>query len=117
VAAEKISHEPGNPGAKDYLLSLRSLKRKRGVQPILKEPVKCSTQSFQFYRDDYRGEVNGVAMSQAIFVTVQKGYAVIFSFTGEDEKNVEEMLRVMESVLPFGIGGGDLSLPPTRKPN
>jgi hypothetical protein len=30
VAAEKISPEPGNPGAKDYLLSLRSLKAKEG---------------------------------------------------------------------------------------
>ena len=45
-------------------------KLKRGAQPLIKEPVEFRVNGFQFFRDDYGGEVNGVYMRQAIFVTV-----------------------------------------------
>lgn len=105
VVAEKISHVPGNPNGRDYLLSLRPLKLKRGVQSVLKEPLEVSIAGTQYFRDNYTGEVNGVSMKQAIFVTVKKGYAVIFSFTGEDEKSVDEMVKTINTILPVGRGG------------
>jgi hypothetical protein len=105
VAAERIDFWPGKPGAKEYLLSLRESKAKRGIRATLKEPAEFRVRSFQFLRDDYSGEVNGIAMRQSIFVTRNKGYAVIFSFTGEDEKSVAEMARSMNTLLPLGRGG------------
>ena len=107
VVAERIAHVRGNPGAKEYLLSLRESKAKRGQQPTLSEPVEFRVAGFQFLRDDYRGEVNGVPFRKSVFVTVKKGYALIFSFTGEDEKSVAEMAESMNTILPLATGGGD----------
>lgn len=103
VVAEKVS---GNTNGKDYLLSLRPLKQKRGVQPLLAEPAEFRVAGLQFFRDNYTGEVNSVPMKQAIFVTVKNGYALIFSFTGEDQKSVDTMAEAMKTILPIGRGGG-----------
>ncbi|MGH9969333.1 MAG: hypothetical protein ACREBG_16250 [Pyrinomonadaceae bacterium] len=118
VAAEKIAHWPGNPNGKDYLLSLRPLKLKRGAQPLLNEPVEFRVAGLQFFRDDYSGEVNGVYMRGAIFVNVRKGYALVFSFTSQDQKSVEEMAKAMKTILPGGEGGGlGTGSTSERKPN
>ena len=115
VVAEKVS---GNVNGKDYLLSLRPLKQKRGIQPVLTEPLEFRVAGLQFFRDNYTGEVNSVPMRQAIFVTVKKGYALIFSFTGEDQKSVDEMAEAMKTILPVGTGGGiGTGSTPERKPD
>jgi hypothetical protein len=105
VAAERVARESGNPNGKDYLLSLRTFKQKRGAQPLLNEPVGFSVAGLQFFRDDYDAVVNEVKHKQSIFVHVKKGYALIFSFTGEDQKSVEEMAKSMSTILPVGRGG------------
>lgn len=118
VVAEKIDYWPGNPGAKEYLLSLRESKAKRRQEPTLKEPVEFRVAGFQFLRDDYHGEVNGVPFRKSVFVTVKKGYALIFSFTGEDEKRIAEMAQSMNTILPLGRGGNiGSSSTPERKPD
>lgn len=115
VVAEKV---PGNANGKDYLLSLRPLKQKRGIQPVLTEPLEFRVAGLQFFRDNYTGEVNSVPMTQAIFVTVKKGYALIFSFTGEDQKSVDEMAQTMKTILPIGVGVGiGTGSTPERKPD
>ena len=103
VVAEKV---PANANGKDYLFSLRPLRQKRGIQPVLPEPLEFSVAGLQFFRDNYTGEVNSVALKQAIFVTVKKGYALIFSFTGEDQKSVDEMAETMKTISRVGTGGG-----------
>jgi hypothetical protein len=115
VVAERV---PGNFNGKDYLLSLRPLKLKRGMQPVLTQPLEFRVAGLQFFRDNYTGEVNSVTMREAIFVTVKKGYALIFSFTGQDEKSVGEMVETMNTILPSGTGGGLGTGPtPERKPD
>lgn len=106
LMAENIAPVPRNYNGKDYLLEVRPLKLKQGAQPLLNQPVEFRVAGFQFFRDDYSREVDGVSMRQAIFVTVQKGYALGFSFTGEDQKSVEEMAKAMETILPVGEGPG-----------
>ena len=117
VIAEKVDYGPGNPNGKDYLLSLRPLQVKRGAQPLLKEPVEFRVAGLQFFRDDYSAEVNGVSMRKAIFVTVKRGYALAFSFSGEDQKSVDEMAQAMKTILPVGIGGGLGTGSTERKPD
>lgn len=106
VIAENVAPVPRNYTGKDYLLEVRPLKQKEGAQPLLREPVEFRAGGFQFFRDDYRRDVNGVQMRQAIFVHVTKGYAVAFSFSGEDQKSVDEMAKAMETILPVGRGPG-----------
>lgn len=84
---------------------------------MLTEPVEFHVAGLQFFRDNYTGEVNSVPMRQAIFVTVKNGYALIFSFTGQDEKSVGEMVETMNTILPLGTGGGiGTDSTPERKP-
>ena len=73
---------------------------------MLPEPLEFGVAGLQFFRDNYTGEVNGVPLKQAIFVTVKKGYALIFSFTGEDQKSVDEMAETMKTISRVGTGGG-----------
>jgi hypothetical protein len=103
VVAEKV---PANANGKDYLLSLRPIKQKRGIQPVLPEPLEFGVAGLQFFRDNYTGEVNSIPIKQAIFVTVKKGYALIFSFTGEDQKSVDEMAEAMKTISRTGGGIG-----------
>ena len=117
VIAEHIAPVPSNFNGKDYLLVLRPLKQKRGAQPLLNEPVEFRIAGFQFFRDDYRSEVNGVSMRQAIFSVVKNGYAVEFSFAGEDQKSVDEMANAMNTILPLGRGGNRSRSTPERKPD
>jgi hypothetical protein len=106
VIAENIAPVPRNYNGKDYLLEVRPLRLKEGAQPLLNEPVEFRVAGFQFFRDDYSRQVNGVSMRQAIFVHVKKGYALAFTFTAEDQKSVEEMAKAMETILPVGEGPG-----------
>ena len=105
VATEKISHVPGNPTAKDFLLGYRSVKSQMGLQSSLVEPVPFRVAGYQFFRDDYAGTVNGVSIRQSTFVHFRKGYAIVFTFTGEDEKAVVEMAKSMQTIVPIGSGG------------
>jgi len=105
VVAESLERVPGNPNGKDYLLSLRPLQAKKGSKPLVDEPVEFRVAGMQFFRDDYSQVVNDVPLRKAIFVTVKKGYALVFSFNGEDQKSVEEMAEAMKTILPLGRGG------------
>jgi len=105
VAAEKISHVPGNPNAKDFLLGYRQIKVKQGIPSILSEPVEFRVAELQFFRDDYQGEIRGVSISQSSFVLFKKGYALVITFTGEDRKAVEEMANSMKTIRTIGRGG------------
>lgn len=105
VAAEKISHVPGNPNAKDFLLGYRQIKVKQGIPSILSEPVEFRRAGLQFFRDDYQGAIRGVSISQSTFVLIKKGYALVITFTGQDRKSVEEMAKSMETILTIGRGG------------
>lgn len=112
VIAENVAPVPRNYNGKDFLLEVRPLKLREGLQSVLKEPVEFRVAGLQFFRDDYSGEVNGVHLRQAIFATVIKGYALGFSFSGEDQKSVDEMAKAMTTILPIGSGGGIGPKPP-----
>ena len=105
VAAEKISHVPGNPTAKDFLIGFRPIKQQMGFQSSLPEPVPFRVAGLQFFRDEYGGTIRGVNMNQITFAVFKKGYAVVFTFTGEDQKAVAEMAKLMNTIVPLSKGG------------
>ncbi len=118
VIAENITPVPRNYNGKNYLLSLRPLQMKGGAKPLLNEPVEFRVAGLQFFRDDYSAEVKGVSMRKAFFATVKKGYALAFSFAGEDQKSVDNMAQAMKTILPIGMGGGiGIGPTPERKPD
>lgn len=106
VIAERVSHAPGMKTGKDYLLNARELMRKTGAEILLNEPKEYKFADRQFFRDDFSVEINGVKVYQAYFVQVVKGYALLFVFTGQDQQNVDEMAKNMETLA---------SAPPIRR--
>jgi hypothetical protein len=118
VIAENINPMPRNYNGKDYLLEVRPLQAKTGARPLLNEPVEFRVAGLQFFRDDYSAEVKGVSTRKAVFVTVKKGYALSFTFIGEDQKGVDEMAQAMKTILPIGVGSGiGAGSTPERKPD
>ena len=121
VMAEKVTHAPGIKNGKDYLLNLRTPLMKAGHQVLLKEPTEYHFAGSQFFRDDYAVDYNGVHLVQTHFATLKNGYALVFIFTGENEKSVEEMTKAMETfdtVLPVRRGVTTvIGSSPQRKPN
>jgi hypothetical protein len=76
------------------------------VRAVREELLPFRVGDLEFLRDDYSGEIAGITIKEALFVSVKKGYALIFSFTGGDEKSVEEMVKTMNTLLPLGQGPG-----------
>ena len=97
VIAEKVAHAPGITNGKDYLLNVRALLRKAGVQVLLEEPMENRFAGSQFFRDDYVMENNGVRVVQAYFANIVNGYALVFIFLGPDQTSVDEMSKAMET--------------------
>jgi len=106
IMAEKVSHAPGITNGSDYLLNLRALLVKAGSQAMLKEPMEYNFAGWQFFRDDYATEINGLRVVQANFATVKSGYAIVFIFMGQDQTSVDELTKAMET---FALA------PPVRK--
>lgn len=51
----------------------------------------------QFYRDNFDVVANGVHVFQSNFATLANGYALVFIFMGNDQTNVDEMAKAMET--------------------
>lgn len=106
VLAEKIDHAPGIKNGKDYLLNVRALLQKAGTQVPAEEPTEHRFAGWQFFRDGYSVETNGVQVFQTHFATTAQAYALVFIFMGEDPKSLDEMTKSMETFT---------SLPPVRR--
>ena len=121
VMAENVAYAPGITNGKDYLLSMRELMLKSGSQSLLKEPAEYRLGGSQFFRDDYGIELNGLHIKQTYFANIVKGYALVFIFTGEDQKGFDEMIKTSDTFMltpPVrkGVGTGT-GAAPERKPN
>src|ERR1044071_6105577 len=120
VMAEKVAHAPGITNGRDYLLNVRTVLLKTGSQLLHKDLIECRFAGSQFFRDDLATEVNGVHMVQTSFATLEKGYALVFIFLGQDQASVDEMAKSMETfdvVLPVRKGVTKTGSTPQRKPD
>jgi hypothetical protein len=120
VIAERIDHAPGIKNGKDYLLNVRALLKKTGVQVSLEEPTEHRFAEWQFFRDDVTVEVNGVRVAQSLFASTVKSYAVVFIFMGETRAAVDEIAKSMETFTfapPVRRGVTIVGVPAKPKPN
>jgi hypothetical protein len=127
VLAERIDHAPGVKNGKDYLLNVRTIIQKAGAQVSTAEPTEYRLAEWLFFRDNCVVEVNGVKVSQSIFASTAKGYAVVFIFMGDSQAAVDEMAKSMETLklAPPPVRRGVTTIineapskpPPPKKPN
>ncbi len=117
IMAESVAHAPGITNGSDYLLNVRPVLLKSGYQALFNEPKECQFGGSQFFRDSYAVDVNGMHLVQAYFANVVKGYALVFVFTGQDEKSVDEMAKSMETFTPIVVRRGVTTTTPGRAPH
>lgn len=124
VLAERVDYAPGIKNGADFLLNLRGILGKSGVQVPDEKPTEHNFAGWQFFRDNYILEHTGVRVVQSHFATVTKGYALVFMFMGADQKSVDEMAKSMETftVAPLRkvtttLGGPPPKPKPKPKPN
>ena len=117
VLAERVDHAPGITNGKDYLLNVRTLLKRAGSPVPSEDPTEHRYGTWQFFRDDYTVEANGISMLQTYFVTLTKGYAVVFVFTSPDQKSLDEMVKSMETLAPAPPVRVLVDTPPKPKPN
>ena len=119
VLAERVSHAPGVKTGKDFLLNVRELMQKTGGQALLKEPTEHIFDGWQFFRDDYSLQSpGGGRVIQSYYAHIVKGYALVFLFMAEDQKDVDELAKSLETlaVLPPVRTGVIVDTPPKPKP-
>jgi hypothetical protein len=118
VMAEKVDYAPGITSGKDYLLNLRPFMQKMGATALSDEPKEYRFAGWQFFRADSAMEINGARLVQAHLATIVNGYAVVFIFTGEDRKSVDEMTKSMETfaITPPIRKGVTVIIEPAAKP-
>jgi hypothetical protein len=103
VLAEDVTPAPGITSGREYLLNVSLILVKTGAQLVQDKPEQQVFSGHQFFRQDYRVEVNGVLVHQAMITTVSKGYALTFIFLAADKNTADEFVRTMDT-LKFTTG-------------
>ena len=121
IMAENVAYAPGVTNGKDFLLNVRAIMEKAGVQFTIKEPLEHDFAGWQFFRDNSIATMNGIRIVQTHFCKIVNGYALVFFFFGPDQATVDEMAKTMETfevVLPVRRGVTTIIGSPERpKPN
>lgn len=98
VIAEDIRHAPAIVDGRGYLLNVREFMMKFGLRPLQQEPVAVVFSDRKFFRQDCEQTVNGQSVRLTFLVSVHKGFALAFTFNAVTEKEVDEMIKTMESL-------------------
>ena len=99
IAAEKLASFSGIKTASDYFASIKELAEAKGFKAI-NEPHADLIGAKQLIRGDFSKPRGSVTMYQSSLASLEKGYALSFTFIGGSEDEVEELI----SRLTFGQG-------------
>ncbi|HET7206836.1 MAG TPA: hypothetical protein VFI95_09695 [Terriglobales bacterium] len=92
ITAESLSLYPQVKTAADYFASVTDAATKRDFKPA-GEPYWYQLGTKRLVRGDFTNEVGGHAMYQSSLVTLDKGYAISFTFLEENEGEVEQLMQ------------------------
>jgi len=91
IAAEKLSSFSGVKTAADYFGSIKELAEAKGFKAT-NEPYADSIDTKQLVRGDFSKPRGAVAMYQTSLATIEKGYALSFTFIGGSQDEIEEIV-------------------------
>jgi hypothetical protein len=103
IAIEKVSSFSGLKTAADYFGPVTELATARGFK-IVNEPYEFSVGANPLVRGDFSKERGSLTMYQASLVTLEKGYAVSFTFIGGGEDEVEELIEKLSFGAKKSVG-------------
>jgi hypothetical protein len=98
IAAESLADSHGIKQAADYFGPITELAQQRGFK-VVNEPYAFDVGTKQLVRGDFSKERGKLTMVQTSLVMIEKGYIVSFTFVGESEDEVDELVEQ----LSFGI--------------
>src|SRR2546430_8099369 len=121
IAAEKVSSFSGLKIASDYFGPITELATAKGFT-VLNEPHDFVVGTKHLVRGDFSKQRGSLTMYQASLVTLEKSYAVSFTFIGGSQDEIEELIEKMtfspskpaHSPYHDPVGAGDLPPPPGR---
>ena len=103
IAIEKVSSFSGLKTATDYFGPVTELATARGFK-IVNEPYEFSVGAKPLVRGDFSKERGPLTMHQTSLVTLEKGYALSFTFIGGSEDEVEELIEKLSFGAKKSIG-------------
>jgi hypothetical protein len=92
IAAEKISSFSGLKTASDYFGPITELASAKGFS-VLNEPHDFVVGMKRLVRGDFSKQRGSLTMHQTSLVTLEKGYAVSFTFIGGSEDEIDELIE------------------------
>ena len=95
VTAEDLSKTPDIRTAEEYINHALELMTGPGkpMQPV-NEITAVEFAGREFHRADITGSVMNIRLHQSMFVSVEKGYALVFVLSAKSENSVEEALAM-----------------------
>jgi len=91
IADESQSANPKIKTAGDYFWSIADIAEQHGLKAT-GEPYEFAVGSKRLVRGDFQREVGKLTMWQSSLVMMEKGHFVWFTFIGESEDEVEELI-------------------------
>jgi hypothetical protein len=99
IAAESAASYPGMKTAADYFGPLTEVTTSKGFK-VVEEPYEFAVGGKALARSDFSKEVSGATLYQASLVTIEKGYALSFTFLGSTKDNVDALIEGLSFGAP-----------------
>ena len=106
VIAENVSYAPGIKTGEDYILGMKDVLGRSQLQVKYNgTPTEEKIDGVSFYHQAIENAIGNLTVSEIVYSTVLKGYAVTFVFTALSKDKVEEVAKSMKSfritILPM----------------
>jgi hypothetical protein len=92
IAAEPLSSYSGVKTAADYFGPLTELATAKGFQ-VVEEPHEVSIGTIRLVRADFNKSRGATTVRQTSLVILEKGYEVSFTFIGESEDDINQLIE------------------------
>jgi hypothetical protein len=95
IAGESVSSYPGLKTAADYFGPLTEVATSQGFK-VANEPYEVELGARRLVRSDFSKELGKLTMHQASLVTRERGYLLSFTFIGNSEDEVEQLIAGLQ---------------------
>ena len=92
VAAESTSSYPGLKSAAQYFGPISEVTEAKGLKPV-NEPYEFPVDGKPIVRRDFIKQISSVGMHQSTLVMLSRGYVLSFTFIGNSDEEVQQMIE------------------------
>jgi len=104
IGAESLSSYPGLKNAAQYFGPISEVTDAKGMRPV-NEPYEFPVDGKPIVRRDYMKQISGVAMHQSTLAMLSTGYVLSFTFIGNSDEEVQELIEFLRFGSPRKTAG------------